>query len=211
MRDVVNDVETRHAALVQKIDRVRFLFAEDRDEHIGARDFFLAGRLHMEDGPLNHALKALRGLRVGVRMSGQTRRVFADEIGEYATELLEVDSAGLEHFGSRHAFRIGKVGLRDQGAAQRDQHPPQRDVIGNSRVTHGAEKHCIIGPQLIEPVLWHHPACFDVGLAAPVELVPFEREAVTLRRRLERLDTLRHDLASDAVAGDHGDPIYFGH
>ena len=28
--------------------------------------------------------------------------------------------AHFEHFGSRHAFGIGKVGLRDQGAAQRE-------------------------------------------------------------------------------------------
>ena len=105
VRDVVDDVQTRHAALVQEIDGMRFLLAEDRDEHVGAGHFLLARRLHVKDRALNHALEALRRLRIGVRMSGKPRRVFADEIGEHPAKLLEIDSAGFQHFGGRRVVQ----------------------------------------------------------------------------------------------------------
>jgi hypothetical protein len=55
----------------------------------------------MEDRALDDALEALRGLRVGIRMRRQPGRVLADEIGEHAAELVEVDAARLQHFGGR--------------------------------------------------------------------------------------------------------------
>ena len=101
VRDVVDDVEPRHAALVQEIDGVRFLLAEDRDQHVGAGDFLLARRLDVQDRALDDALEALRGLRVGVRVRRQPRRVLPDEVGEDAAQLVEVDAAGLQHLGRR--------------------------------------------------------------------------------------------------------------
>ena len=47
VRDVVHNIETRHAALVQEIDRVRLLLAEDRHQHVRAGHFLLARRLHV--------------------------------------------------------------------------------------------------------------------------------------------------------------------
>jgi hypothetical protein len=41
-RDEVDDVEPRHALLVQVVHRVRILLAEDRHQHVGAGDFLLA-------------------------------------------------------------------------------------------------------------------------------------------------------------------------
>ena len=60
---------------------MRLLFAENRDQHVGAGDLFLAGRLHVQDGTLNHALKAERRLRVDLIVALYRRRVFVDEIG----------------------------------------------------------------------------------------------------------------------------------
>jgi hypothetical protein len=62
VRDVVDDVEARHALLVQEIDGVRILLAEDRDQHVGAGDFLLAGGLHVQD--------RRAGSRAGSRASG---------------------------------------------------------------------------------------------------------------------------------------------
>ena len=101
VRDVVDDVEPRHAALVQEIDGVRFLLAEDRDQHVGAGDFLLAGRLHVQDRALDDALEALRRLRIRVRVRRQARRVLVDEVGQHAAQLVEVDAAGLQHLGCR--------------------------------------------------------------------------------------------------------------
>src|SRR5947207_837099 len=96
-------------------------------------------------------------------------------------------------------------------APQRDQEPPERDMIRHAGVADRTEKHGIVGPQLIEPVFRHHAAGLGVGLAAPVELAPLQRKAVAPRCRFQRVDALRHDFAPDAVAGDNGDPICSGH
>ena len=84
---------------------MRFLLAEDRDQHVRAGDFLLARRLDVQDRALDHALEALRGLRVRVRMRGQARRVLVDEVGEDAAQLLEVDAAGLQHFRRRRVVQ----------------------------------------------------------------------------------------------------------
>ncbi len=105
MRDVVDHVEASHAALVQEVNRVRLLLAEDRNQHVRTRHFFLARRLDVENCALNHALETLRGLRIGVRVSREARRMFADEIGEHTAQFFEIDSAGFEHFGCRRVVQ----------------------------------------------------------------------------------------------------------
>ena len=61
-----------------------------------------------------------------------------------------------------------------EAAADRDQQPPQRDVVGHAGIADRAEKDRVVEAQLVEPVLRHHPAGLGVGLAAPVEFAPFE-------------------------------------
>src|ERR1051325_6935798 len=95
--------------------------------------------------------------------------------------------------------------------AQRDQEAPEGDMIRHAGITDGAEKYGIIGPQLIEPILRHHATGLGVGLAAPVESAPLKRETIAARRRFQRLDAFRYDLAPDTVAGDESDPICPGH
>ena len=116
VRDVVDHVEPGDPALVEEIHRVRFLLAEDRHEHVGARDLLLAGGLHVQDRALDHALEALRGLRVGVGVGSETGRVLLDEVAENATQLVEIDPAGLEDFRRR-----GVVEHREQKVLDRDE------------------------------------------------------------------------------------------
>ena len=105
MRDVVDHVEPRHAALIQEINGVRFLLAEDRNQHVRAGHLLLARRLHMENCALDHTLETLCRLGVGVRMRRQARCMFADEIGEHTAQFFEIDSAGFEHFGCRRVVQ----------------------------------------------------------------------------------------------------------
>ena len=77
VRDVVDDVEPGHVLLVQVIDRVRILFAEDRYQHVGAGDLLARG-LHVVDRALEHALEAQRGLGVALDLVLQHR----DRIGD---------------------------------------------------------------------------------------------------------------------------------
>jgi hypothetical protein len=62
--DVVDHVEPRHVLLVEQVDRLAVLLAEQGDQHVGAGDLLLAGGLHMEHRPLQHPLKAQRRLRL---------------------------------------------------------------------------------------------------------------------------------------------------
>ena len=64
MRQVIDDVQPRDVLLVQVIDRVRVLLAEDRDQHVRAGDFLLARGLHVVDRALQHALESERRLGV---------------------------------------------------------------------------------------------------------------------------------------------------
>ena len=116
VRDVVDDVEARHAALVQEIDGVRLLLPEDRDQHVGAGDFLLARGLDVQDRALDHALESLRGLRVGIRVRSEARRVLLDEVRQNATQLVEIDAAGLQDLGGRRV-----VEHREQQVLDRDE------------------------------------------------------------------------------------------
>src|SRR6266511_1206898 len=97
VRDVVDDVEPRDTALIQEIDGVRFLLAEDRDEHVGAGHLLLARRLNVQDRALDHTLEALCRLGIGVGVRRKARRVLVDEVGEHTAQLVEIDTARLQH------------------------------------------------------------------------------------------------------------------
>ncbi len=84
-------------------------------------------------------------------------------------------------------------------------------MVGYVRMADGAEKDRIEEAQSFEPVGRHHLPGLDIGLAAPIEFAPFEREAVAPGRLLHNRDAFRHDFAPDAVAGDDRDPIAVCH
>jgi hypothetical protein len=99
----VDDVQPRHALLVQVVDGVRILLAEDRHQHIGAGHFLLAaaGALHVHDRALDHALEAERGLRVDLFAAADGGRVFLDEGRQALAQVVDVGRTGAQHFGGR--------------------------------------------------------------------------------------------------------------
>jgi hypothetical protein len=110
--DEVDHVQARHALLVQVIDGVRILLAEDGHQHIGARDFLLAaaGGLHVHDGALDHALEAQRGLGIDVVAAGHLRGVVLDEVGQRLAQVVDIGGAGAQH--------LGRAGIVEQGQQQ---------------------------------------------------------------------------------------------
>ena len=62
VRNVVHRVVARHVLLLQEEGGMALALGEDRDQHIGARHFLAARRLHMDDGALDDALEAGGGL-----------------------------------------------------------------------------------------------------------------------------------------------------
>ena len=103
VRDVVDHIQPGDALLMQVIDGVRILLAEDGDQHVGPRDLLLAvgGGLHVHDGPLDDPLEAQRGLRVDLFGARPHRGVFLDEARQALAQLVDVGGAGPQHFGRR--------------------------------------------------------------------------------------------------------------
>lgn len=98
MGDVVDDVDTRHALLLEQEHRLAFLFAEDRHQHVGAGHFALAGALHVEHGTLQHALETQRRLRLAVLvMHGDQRGGGIDELLQVVLELVEIGATGAQN------------------------------------------------------------------------------------------------------------------
>ena len=52
--DKIDDVQPGHTLLVKEVDRVGVLLSENGYEHVGARHLFLARRLDVENGALDH-------------------------------------------------------------------------------------------------------------------------------------------------------------
>ena len=99
VRQVVGDVEPFDIMLVEQVDGVRILFRENRYQYVGARHFAVAGRLHVEQCALQHALEAERGLGIAVLVGHQQGRILVDEDFELGLEQLHVGAAGLDHRG----------------------------------------------------------------------------------------------------------------
>ncbi len=97
MGQVIDHVQPGHILLVEVIDRVRFLLAEDRHQHVGTGDLLLARGLHMVDGPLQHPLEAQGGLGIAAIVFGQQRDRGIDGLLQLATQALQVGTTGLEH------------------------------------------------------------------------------------------------------------------
>ena len=97
----VHHVEARNVLPLEEIDGVGILLAEDRDQHIGAGDFFLAGRLDVQDRALNHPLEAQGGLGVDVFGAFDLGRVFIYEVGQFLAQLVGLCGASPQNLCSR--------------------------------------------------------------------------------------------------------------
>ena len=93
VRNEVHHVEARDVLPLEEIDGVGILLAEDRYQHIGAGDFFLTGRLDVQDRALDHPLEAQGGLGVDVFSSFDLGRVFVDEIGQFLAQFVGLRGA----------------------------------------------------------------------------------------------------------------------
>ncbi len=129
VRDVVHDVEARHALLVEEIYGVRVLLAENGDEHVRAGDFLLARGLHVQDRALDDALEAQRGLRVDFRGSRDRWRMRGDEVPQGLSQFLDVGGAGAQHF-----RRGGVVQQREQQVLDGDELMPLLASLHESHV-----------------------------------------------------------------------------
>ena len=87
-----------------------FALGEDRDEHIGARDLFAAGGLHVDRGALDDALEARGRLRLFAGLDDKAVQLVVDVARDGLAERVDVDAAG--------AHDGGGVGIVDQREQQ---------------------------------------------------------------------------------------------
>ena len=125
--DVVDRVVARHVLLLQEIGGVAFALGEDRDQHVGAGHFFATGRLHMDDGALDHALEAGGRLGILAAVDDQIIEFGLDVRRKIAPQLVEIDVAGAHDRGGilivdqrqqqvleRRVFVVALVGQRER-------------------------------------------------------------------------------------------------
>src|ERR1700722_13684732 len=98
-----------------------------------------------------------------------------------------------------------KIGVLPERAANRNQQSPKRNVIGNARVTNGAQENCVKGPQLLQTVIRHHFPGLYVSFAAPVKFLPLPLETEALFCCFEHADAFWHHFLADTVSGDDRD------
>ena len=94
--DVVDDVESCHMLTVQQEHGVALLLAENRDQHVGDTNFFLAARLHMEHCSLQHSLEAQRRLHLTFLALLDTRRRLLDVLFQLLLQLAQIGAAGAQ-------------------------------------------------------------------------------------------------------------------
>ena len=128
--DVVDRVVARHVLLLQEIGGMALALGEDRDQHVGAGHLLAAGRLHVDDGALDHALEPGGRLRILVAVADQVFELAFEIGGQAAAQLVEIDVAGAHDRGGvlvvdqgqqkmfeRGVFVVALVGER-QGAVE---------------------------------------------------------------------------------------------
>ncbi|MNS45847.1 hypothetical protein D3C72_783250 [compost metagenome] len=108
--DEVDRVIARHVLLLQEVGGVAFALGEDGDQDIGARHFFAARRLDVDDRALDHALESRRRLGVVAVGRGQGGQVVVDVEGQRGFQRHEIHIAG------RHDRR--RIRVVDQGQQQ---------------------------------------------------------------------------------------------
>ena len=92
--DVVDRVVTGHLLLLQEIGGVAFALGENGHKHVRAGHFLAAGRLNMDDGPLDNPLEAGCGFGILVITRDEVRQFIVDVIADSLAKRIEIDIAG---------------------------------------------------------------------------------------------------------------------
>ncbi len=97
MGQVIDHIQPGHILLVEVIDGVGVLFAEDGDQHIGAGDLLLARGLHVVHGPLQHTLEAQGRLGVAAIVFRQAGHGGLDGLLQLLAQAVGIGTTGLQY------------------------------------------------------------------------------------------------------------------
>ena len=94
MRDVLEDVEPRHALVGQQLRRVGLRLLQRRREHVSRLHFLPPRALHVQHGRLQHAAERHRLLRLFLLAARELLDVLVEVLVEIAAELRQIRAAG---------------------------------------------------------------------------------------------------------------------
>ena len=103
---------------------------------------------------------------------------------------------------TRQQSRRPQTHVLVEASSDRDQQPPQRDVIGHIWAADRAQENRVRFCETVERVVVHHRAGTDVVIAAPQVLRPLDAEARQWCERIEHDAGRGNRLDADAVARD---------
>ena len=101
VRNEIHHVQPADFLLLQQVHRLRFLFPEDRHQHVGAGHFLVAGGLHVQHRALQHALEPQGRLGLARVIGAQHRGVVADEGLQVTFQLVQMGAARPQYLGGR--------------------------------------------------------------------------------------------------------------
>ena len=110
-----------------------------------------------------------------------------------------------------HEADWAQVNVLVELAPELEQRAPQRDVVGHLlRPAHRAKEDRIEGLELLEPIVRHHLAvCQVVVTVRPVKGLQFDANFEPAGRSLQRPQPFGHDFLTDAIPGNHCNPMRF--
>ncbi|MNI28450.1 hypothetical protein D3C73_822270 [compost metagenome] len=94
---IIDHIQPGDVLLVEVIDGVGVLFAEDGDQHVGAGDLLLAGGLHVVHGPLQHALETQGRLGIAAVIFGQAGHGGLDGLLQLLAQAVGIGTTGLQY------------------------------------------------------------------------------------------------------------------
>ena len=161
-----------------------------------------------EDGDLGGDLLGQAAVRAPALTGILALRVLAHD---HPVQVARVHVAQGRGHAGQHPRRAD-VGVLVQALADLQPQPPERDMVGDVRVAHGAEIDRVRRAQPGQPVGRHEHAVPAVPVRAPVVMVHDDGEGAQLRHdRVQHLQPRADDLGADAVGGNGGDTVLLGH
>ena len=108
------------------------------------------------------------------------------------------NDAGIEH-------RRANIGELIEAAADGQQQPVERDVVGDFGIANRAQQDRVQRPQQVQGVGWHHAAVAEIIFGAPFEVLEIEGNVEPGANGLQHAERRGHHFLAHAVARNDRD------
>jgi hypothetical protein len=134
VRDVVDDVEARHALLLEQVDGEAVALAEHRDQEVAGRHLGASGALDVHRGALEHALEGERLVGARLLTLGQHLDALLEELLDLAAQRVDVAAALLDDVDARRIVEHG-----EEQVLEREVFVPPLTGVGDGALERGGQ------------------------------------------------------------------------